>query len=239
MVIVTDTLGLTATASQIVTTSPVPTPTPTPSGIQLDGTIRSAHNSGGNITLSNFVVNGSNANRFLLVAVGSHQGGGTKGATGVKYGTVAMTKLASKVGSFGEFIQMWGLQAPAGGTANIVTSGVSGGDFTFVAAYSLYNVKQTYTLVTGTKSQSSNSSTINITPLSANDWIIDAIESEPIPSVSGSNVQDWSQDGAPSSFDNGNGSRIVQSGGPTSISMRWNLSYGGRSNQAAVALEPF
>jgi len=223
-----------------VAPTPIPTatPTPAPSTIQQDGTVQSTYSGGGNVTLSNFSVTGSNSNRFLLVAVGSHQGGGSTGATGVTYGGTAMTLLKSMIGQYGEFVQLWGLEAPAGGTGNIVTSGLSGGDFTFVSAYSLYNVKQTYTVQTAALSQSSGSSSVSITPNSANNWIIDAIEAEPVPSVSGSNTQDWSQDGAPNSYDNGNGSRIEQSGGPTSVSMAWNLSYGGRSNQVAVGLEP-
>ena len=234
----------TATPTPGPTSTPTPgptaTPTPTPgsSTIQQDGTIHSTYANGGNVTLSSFSVSGSNSNRFLLVAVGSHQGGGTTGATGVSYGGTAMTLLKSKVGSYGEFVQLWGLEAPAGGTGNIVTSGISGGDLTFISAYSLYNVKQTYTVQTAALSQSSNSSSISITPNSANNWIIDAIEAEPVPSVSGSNTQNWSQDALPNSYDNGNGSWIKQSGGPTAVSMAWSLSYGGRSNQVAVALEP-
>ncbi len=206
--------------------------------ISLNGSVQTNRNSGGNITLSSFPVNGSNSNRFLLVAVGSHQGGGSTGATGVTYGGTAMTQLVQTIGQYGEFVELWGLQAPAGGTGNIVTSGLSGGDFTFIAAYSLYNVKQTYSVVTGTHSQSSNSSSINITPSSANNWIIDAIEAEPVPSISGSASQDWTLNGVPNSYNNGEGSHIAQSGGPTQVSMSWGLSYGARSNHAAVALEP-
>ncbi len=227
----------TNTPTPTPTPTPIPTATPTPApGVHLDGTISVKHNTGGNITLSSFPVTGSNSNRFLLVAIGSHQGGGTTGATSVKYGTASMTLLTSQVGQYGEYVQLWGLENPAGGSANIVSSGANAGDFTFIAAYSLYNVKQTYTVKTAKKTQSSNSSSISITPNSANNWIIDAIESEPIPTVSGSNVQDYSQTN--NSYDNGRGSRIMQSGGPTSVTMGWNLSYGGRSNQVGVALEP-
>jgi RHS repeat-associated protein len=205
--------------------------------IALDGG-QSTHNSGGNITLSSFAVTGANDNRFLLVAVGSHQGGGSTGATGVTYGGVGMTKLAEQIGSYGEFVQLWGLQAPAGGTGNIVTSGLSGGDYTFLAAYSLYNVKQTYTVVSDNLSQSSNYSSVSITPNSADNWIIDAIQSEPVPTVDGDNIEDWSENGHPNSYDNGSGSTIIQSGGPAEVDMNWALSYGARSNHAAVALEP-
>lgn len=56
--------------------------------------------------------------------------------------------------------------------------------------------------------------------------------------MSGSNSQDWNLNGVPHSYNNGEGSRIVQSGGPTQVTMSWSLSYGARSNQAAVAIEP-
>jgi hypothetical protein len=233
----------TSTPIPTPTATPIPTPTPTPLPLVLDGSVIHGHNNGGNLSLP--VTVNSRSNQILLFALGSHQGGGSVGASSVTYGGVAMTKVATRVGfclngtSGCEFVQLWILSmGSTSKTGNIVTSGLSGGGFTFGAAYRIYNAKQTTTVITNTRNGGSCCSTsVNLTPQSANNWIIDVVEAEPRLSAGGSNIQDYAELGQ-NAFDNGAGSTIKQAGGPAAVSMIWILSYGARWNQAAVAIEP-
>ncbi len=198
--------------------------------ISLDGTVATS-TSTGNFTKT--IVVGNNSDRLLLVAFATHQGGGD--ATAMTYNGVSLTESKSQVGSYGETASLWVLVAPATGSHTLSVTAPSN-DFNSIGVYSLYGVKQSNPSITAGTSGSNSTASLSITPTSNNNWVIDSVEAEPVPTVGSGQTQDWLIQGS-SSYMNGGGSHVAQTTAQ-SQTMQWSLSYGARWNQVAVALAP-
>ena len=201
--------------------------------IALDGSIVSVSNGGGDLTQA-FTIN-NNSNRLLIVGYATHQGQGD--AVTIKWNGTDLTKIVTKTGSFNETCSIWALVAPETGTHNIVVDTTGGGDFTAIGIYSLYNCKQVNPSTFQSATGSSNYASLSIVTPSNDNWVIDAVEAEPVPSVDTGTgqVQDWAEQDA--SYENGEGSHVVKAVAGTQ-NMGWNLSYGGRWNLVALVVEP-
>src|SRR5689334_3027976 len=90
---------------------------------------------GSSVTVSLTV--GNNSNRYLLVGVAVHQGT----VSNVTFNGTALTRLVTVATSFNETAELWGMNAPAVTTANVVAT-QSGGSQIMIGAISLYNVYQ-------------------------------------------------------------------------------------------------
>src|SRR3989304_5552616 len=201
--------------------------------IALDGSIVSVSNGGGDLTQA-FTIN-NNSNRLLIVGYATHQGQGD--AVTIKWNGTDLTKIVTKTGSFNETCSIWALVAPETGTHNIVVDTTGGGDFTAIGIYSLYNCKQVNPSTFQSATGSSNYASLSIVTPSNDNWVIDAVEAEPVPSVDTGTgqVQDWAEQDA--SYENGEGSHVVKVVAGTQ-NMGWDLSYGGRWNLVALVVEP-
>lgn len=196
--------------------------------IALDGSVIST-----DVADTQSITIGSNNNRLLLVAFGTHQGGGPSGVT---YNGVSMTKIVEQVGSFSEQVSIWGLIAPATGTHDVVVSGVS--SYRGISIYSLYNVDQAaLPSITNGATGSSASASLSITPTLDNCWIVDSVTAEDALTMSTvGGVSDAIQVGA--SFENLGASHFVQvtAGAKT---MSYTVASGQRWNICAVVVAPY
>lgn len=193
---------------------------------QLDGSVVTAEQTS---TVS--VTVGSNSNRMLIVAIGTHQ---AANASGITYNGVAMTLIKRQEGSFGEHAEIWGLVAPDTGTHNVVVSGAN--NYWAMGIYSLYDCDQNLPTIFGGASSGGSSNSVGVTTVEDDSWVIDVIGAEPVPTSSTSGATtDWSQQGA--SYQNAKGAHVNKAiaGSQT---MSYSLSYGARSNMVAVVVEP-
>lgn len=139
--------------------------------IAFDNSITQQTSDGSGNTLT-FSFTTSGTNRYLLVA-GIITGNNS--ITGITYGGVAMTQIAtvdtSNV-SGGQIAYMFGLANPASGANNVVCTGSATATLAFVAS-SYTGAQQTDTLeASGTATGASGTGTKSITTLTDNDWLV-------------------------------------------------------------------
>lgn len=197
-------------------------------GVQYDGAVISTDSSD-----TQSVAIADYPNRMLLVAFGTHQGGGPSGVT---YGGVSMTKIVEQVGSFSEQVSIWGLLSPAVGTANVAVSGV--GSYRGFSVHRLYNCRQV--LPTGADiavaTGASAGPSLSITPTVEGSLIIDSVTGEDALTMTTSGgVSDAIQTAL--SYENIGSSHFVQ-GAAAAKTMSYSMPSGQRWNIVAVAIKP-
>ncbi len=174
------------------------------------------------------------SNRLLITSFASYQGG--EQPSGVVFNTTeTVTSIVQKTGSYSECSSIWGLIAPTQTTANVVYSDV--GAYYVFAIYSLTGCDQTVLpATTATGGAESSTASLSITPTVDNCWIIDALEAEPVPTMTTTDgVNDWVDEGQ--SYQHGAGSHFVQTTAAAKT-MSYSLSYGARWNLCACAVKP-
>jgi hypothetical protein len=203
------------------------------------GAVSQSNPTGTSITLSHTVP--ANNRRLLVVKLWLQSSADTVSA--MTYGGAAMTRVVRQVGSGSDgALEIWILVAPAVGTANVVVTKSASAPADFIQAVNYKDIDQTTPVdVAGGVSATGTglAATVNITPVTANAIIVDAVHSSnagQAPTVgAGQTVR--GAGGAYYSADYAMGSEKVLAV-PGTTSMSWTIPSSVLWILAAVALRP-
>lgn len=168
--------------------------------------------------------------QILVACIGIHQGN----VVGVTYNGSSLTQGPNAATVYNERAEIWYDLAPSVGTYNLIFDGTGGGG-RFLCSMVLSGVK-----TSGQPAQTANNngdsaySSVNITPTTDNNLIIDCHYSEPVPTIDTGTEKANLQ---ANSYENGAVS-IYEQATAALQAMGWNLSYGGRWANVALSFEP-
>lgn len=207
-----------------------------PAGIEFDAV---SSDSGGGDSLT-FAHTCSGSNRLLVVGISiSDSNSANRPVTSVTYNGVALTKIASVDTGAGtsERVEMWYLINPASGEHNVIINTTGILNFISAGAISLTGAKQSgQPDASNTASDSSLEATVTVTTVANNSLVIDALCSEPAPTVDASQTERWNIEGQ--AFQHGAGSTEGPKTPAGDVEMSWSLAYGARWRQIGASFAP-